>query len=153
MLKQVMSGVENNLQGMLDRSKRMQAYLNRVVYKQYQNAQRQRWITEGASELGSKWKDLDPKYKERKKKIFATYDGRGTKMLIATGRLYKSVIGPGADHAKVVTDKRLEVLWTTPYSVYVDEERDFTTFSDKTMEEIYDGLAQFTMAGIMRDIK
>jgi hypothetical protein len=151
-MKQVLSGIEDNLNGMLDRSKRMQAYMNRVVYKQYQNAQRSRWMSEGNSE-GDPWKALNPKYKERKKIIFAAYEGQGTKMLIATGRLFKSVIGPGADHKKIVTDKSIEVAWSTPYAVYVDEVRPFTEFGDKTMGEIYDGLAKFIMEGILRDLK
>lgn len=147
-----MSGIEDNIQGMLDRSKSMQSYLNRVVYKQYQNAQRKRWMTENASE-GTRWSPLNPKYREYKKKKFAAFDGRGTKMLIATDRLYKSVIGPGADHGKLVSDKRIEITWKTPYAVYVDEKRPFTEFGEQTMEQIYDGLAQFTMNGILRDLK
>lgn len=151
-MKQIMSGIEKNLQGMLDRSKKTQAYLNRVVYKQYQNAQRQRWISENKSE-GDQWKELEPKYKDRKKRIFAAYDGRGTKTLIATGRLFKSVIGPGGDHKKIVADKSIEIAWSTPYAVYVEEARPFTEFGAKTMEEMYDGLAKFMMEGIMRDLK
>ena len=134
--------LQNQLEGMVDRSQRTQAYLNRVVYRQYRNAQRKRWMTEGASE-GDKWKRLNPKYAEWKKKKFKTYKGAGKKMLIATGELMESVIGPKGSHKKIVTDTSIEVAWSTPYSVYVDEVRNFTEFSDETMQKIYDGLAEF----------
>lgn len=150
-IETLMNGIQDQLEKMLDRSRSMQSYLNRVVYSQYQNAQRKRWITEGASE-GSQWQSLNPKYAEIKKVRFAAFPGAGNKMLIATGRLQKSVIGPGEDHRKIATDRDLTVSWTTPYAVYVSEVRPFETLGDKTMSDIYEGAAKFIMEGILRGI-
>jgi hypothetical protein len=72
-------------------------------------------------------------------------------MLIATGRLMKSVIGPGEDHKKIVTDKSFEVAWSTPYAVYVSDVRPFNSFGEKTMTEIYDGISKFLIEGLLRD--
>jgi hypothetical protein len=148
----VENGIVNQLQGMVDRTNRMQAYLNRIVYKQYQNAQRERWMSENASE-GTPWKALNPQYAKRKQIKFASYPGQGTKMLIATGQLQKDVIGPSSGgHRKLVTNKSIEVSWTTPYASYVEEVRPFAEFGDKTMATIYDGLAKFIIEGILKDL-
>jgi hypothetical protein len=151
-LKQVMSGIEDQIKGMLDRSKSMAAYLDRIVYRQYQNAQRQRWITENASE-GQRWIPLSANYRWWKEYAFADFPGHGTKMLIATGRLFAAVVGPGGgEHRKTTTDHSLDVGWTTPYAAYVDELRPFADFGPKTMDEIYLGLGEFLMKNIIRDI-
>lgn len=156
-LIQVMRGIEDNLQGMLDRSKAVQGYLNRNVYRQYQNAQRARWMSENDSE-GAKWKALDPKYAARKKIKFASYPGAGSKMLIATSRLFSAVVGEGSnsegksEHRKTATSKSLEIKWSTPYAVYVDDARPFSEFGDKTMQEIYDGLAKFLIENELRSL-
>ena len=150
-LIKVLSGIEDQMKKMLDRSNRMQAYLDRIVYRQYQNAQRERWITENASE-GTPWAALNKRYKEYKKKAFASYPGGGSKMLIATGELFKSVIGPGGSHRKTATDKQLAIYWTTPYAVAVGDIRPFNVFSQKTMNGIYSGLAKFIIEGELRSL-
>ena len=149
-IKAINTGIQDNLTAMLDRQHSMQAYLDRIVYRQYQNAQRERWMSEGASE-GVPWDSLNPAYASRKLIKFASYDGGGRKMLIATGRLFKSVIGPGEDHQKVATNDELTVSWSTEYAPYVNQRRTFDLFSLPTMEKMYDGLARFLILGIMRD--
>lgn len=136
---------------MLDRSKKTKAYLDRVIYRQYQNAQRKRWISENSSE-GIVWSRLNPKYAESKKKRFAAYPGQGTKMLIATGQLQSDVIGGGSGHRKIVTDDSIAINWTTPYAVAVDSVRTFSTFGEKTMDEMYSGIAKFIMVGELRGL-
>jgi hypothetical protein len=150
-LTKVLSGIEDQLKAMLDRKGRMQAYLNRNVYKQYQNARRTQWATQGASE-GDRWENNPPKYADYKTRKFAAYPGGGRKVLIATGRLMQSVIGPGEDHRKVATNEYIAINWTTPYAVAVGEARPYADLGRETMDEIYDGLAKFLMEGIMRDI-
>ncbi len=147
----IMKGIEDQLKSMVDRANAPQAYLNRVVYRQYQNAQRKRWITENESETG-RWKDLSPAYAARKAIAFAAYPGKGTKILIATDRLRKAVVGPGEEHRKITTPKSIEIGWTTPYAVYVDAERQFSEFGEKTLEEMYSGLGNFVMQGLFRDL-
>ena len=103
-VKIVSDKVTERLSRILTRIDGMQAYLDRVVYKQYQDAQIQRWETEGASELKRKWKKLSPTYEARKKVKFATYPYGGSRIGIATGDLAQSVIGSDKrNHRKLVT--------------------------------------------------
>lgn len=134
---------------MLDRSKAMQGYLNRIVYAQYQNAQRTRWMTENASEGPDKWEPLNERYKKWKIGYYSGFPGNGSKMLIATGKLYQDVV---ERPNKLVSDKSLEISWTTEYAPDVDMVRPFSVFGQETMNEIYSGLGEFIMKGILRNI-
>lgn len=144
----VQTGIEQTLKGYLDRSKLVAGYLDRVVYKTYQNRQNQRWMTQGASEL-SVWKPLNPFYAERKKTLFAAYDGGGTKMMIATGALRTAVVGPGKGHRKVINGNRIEINWTTPYAVYTEEQRPVNVWDHKQDKQMYDDLAKYLMKGLI----
>lgn len=148
-LKIITDGIGQQIKGYLDRSKFIDGYLNRTVYPEYQNRQRMRWQTENTSE-GTQWKSLKPEYAERKKSIFASYEGSGTKMMIATGRLFKSVIGPGKDHRKIVSNGRLTVSWTTPYAIYTEDVRPVNEWDPKQDKEMYDAAAVYLIKGEIR---
>ena len=150
-LSTVKDGINQYLRGVRQRRSALQGYLNRNVLEQYRNAQRKRWMTENASE-GTVWTRLNPGYASRKKKQFAAYEGRGTKMLIATNKLFKSVIGPGNGFRKVTTPKTLTLSTSVEYAKHVDEARSFTGFGAKTMSEIYGGIAKFIFKGILKDV-
>lgn len=135
-----------DLEGMLGRGDRLiQGYLNRVVYKQYQNAQRKRWISVNTTE-GDKWKELDTKYLRRRR---VKWPAAGDRVLIASGSLQKSMIGPGDQHYKLVTAKRLEVGTSLFYAKYVDEIRDITHFGETTRKQITDGLMKYLVKGVV----
>jgi len=139
------NGILDYLNELMDRasSGKVKGYLNRVVYKQIIEAQQKRWMTEGASE-GKQWIPLNPEYRQRKLKKFASYQGGGRKMLIATNRLVDSMTGKSnQDHFKLVTERRIEVGSLVEYARYVDEKRDITTFGDKTINEILKGLNDY----------
>ena len=145
-LTRIKSEIEKNLQFKIDQTMDpFRAFLNTNIYRQYQAYQKQRWETQGASEdsEGKEWKELNPKYKEYKLKKFAKYPGAGEKMLVATNRLVKSVIGPSADHRKIVEGYRLVIQTTTPYAEYVNQVRDFKKFSDQTMKNIRQDIEDF----------
>lgn len=139
--------VSNRLNEMVAHGKDIRPILNLNVYRIYQNAQRERWKTEGASQ-GMAWDKLNPKYAERKKILFREYPGKGTKMLIATGRLYKSVIGPGDksnEHRKIVEARRLTILTTVPYAKHVDELRSISKFDKATIDKVKDVIRRYLM--------
>jgi hypothetical protein len=152
----VEGSIASKLNGMISRSKMAQGYLNRVVYKQYQAAQNQRWMTENASEAGA-WERLSFAYAKRKLKKFASYDGSGSKMEIATGRLQKGVVGDTdpSEHRKIVTDTSIIISTSVPYAVYQDQgtpfmpKRTLSEFSVGTMGPIYAGLSQYIKTGAM----
>lgn len=149
-LSTVSDGISKMLRGMRQRERAMQGYLNRNVLEQYRNIQRERWMTEGKSEGGVKWTRLNAAYARRKRKIYAQYEGAGTKMLIATGKLFKSVIGPGEGFRKVVTPTRLYLATTVDYASYVNEARNFSTLGPESEHEIKQGIAQFLFKGILK---
>lgn len=148
-LRTVSDGINKILRGMRQREKALMGYFNRNVLEQYRNQQRKRWMTENASE-GQTWAALSPLYASRKRRQFAGYPGKGTKKLVATNRLFESVIGPGKDFRKVVTARGLYIATVTPYAKYVDEDRSFTTWSKKSEQELKLSVARFIFKGILK---
>jgi len=148
-LKTVSNGINKYLNVMRQRERALIGYFNRNVLEQYRNLQRKRWMTENASE-GQPWAALNPLYASRKRRQFASYPGKGTKKLVATNRLFESVIGPGADFRKIVSSRGLYIATVTPYSKYVNEERSFTGWSKKSEHEIKMNIAQFIFKGIQK---
>ena len=142
-IKKIDDKVTARLDKMLDRSKTMRSFLNTQVYSTYKKKQINRWQTEGASE-GSQWYALDPAYKKYKAEKYAKYPYSGTKMLIATGKLFQAVVGEGGEgaqfHRKVVTDTMLSIFIVKgsdfEYPQFVDDQRPFTIWSDATIHEI-----------------
>lgn len=123
--------IDQRLEGFLDRSKSVRAFLIRNIYPMYQNVQAKRWKTENASE-GGKWQPLESGYEARKKTQFAQYPGAGKKMLIAKYKLFPSVIGPGNGFRMVVDDTKLFLYTSTPYAEYVNAKRPFDTYTKAT---------------------
>lgn len=140
-----MDGIGDVLRGMIDRAGTVRGWLNRVAYPKIIAAQRQRWMTEGASE-GDGWEPLTPKYARYKLKKFASYPGAGQKLLIATNRLVNGMTGDNRnDHYKLVTETRLEVGTTVPYGKYVNERRNIVDLGPDTVSELTDGLRDYIM--------
>ena len=126
----------------------LQGYLNTVVYDQYRRAQIERWKTggSGASDTvtseGDKWPALNKNYLKYKRKAFASMDYSGNQILVATGRLLKSVIGP-SEQKKIVTPKSLYITTSVPYAKDVNDVRPFNTFGKDTRKQISDGIKKF----------
>lgn len=135
-------GINQVLEGYVNRANSLESYLNRVVVEQYRIVQRKRWITENASE-GTQWDRLNPTYARYKLSAFKAYEGAGTKILIATGKLFKSVIGPGAGFKKVTTPRSLTISTTVDYAGHVDEVRPFTRYSSETIRKIHKGIVDY----------
>lgn len=144
-LKVTSEGATLKIDSMLDRGRAMQSFLNRNIYRIYQNAQRDRWETENSSQSGNgqRWEPLNRDYAIRKRKIYQNYEGGGTKMLVATGKLYKSVIGPGQGQRKVVTNDKLYIATSIGYGQYVDEARSFTTWSPAFRKKVMKAVTDF----------
>lgn len=126
---------KNNIfDGMASRAKDPTAYLKRVVLEDYRAAQIERWDTENASQ-GQKWKDLEPGYAAYKLKKYSTYPYGGKKMLVGTGDLLKSVVGPGDGFNNLVSGKTFIVKTSVDYAPEVAITRPFMTFSKRTLDE------------------
>lgn len=143
--KQLENNIEKDLLQMVRRSHNFRALFNRVIYPMFQKAQMARWSTENQSE-GGRWEPLNPKYKELKlEKYKESPPYNGTKMLIATNRLIDSVIGPSADHRKIVEPKRLIIATAVPYAKYVNAKRNFTDFGRITENRILNVVRLYIM--------
>jgi len=131
-LIKISSGVEKSFKGMINRARSQEAFLQRVIYPEYQNRQRKRWMSEGASE-GQRWPALNTKYAASKLVRFASYAGAGTKMMIATGRLKDAVIGDGdqSEHRKIIQKQTLFVSWATPYAKWTEKVRPVNVWDKK----------------------
>lgn len=172
-LKKAQDNISKRLNEMVKKSNDTRGFLNRVIYPMYQKAQIQRWMTENSSE-GGRWKALDPKYAAWKKRAYSggtrykfiggrgegrpwqaigtwpVGPGRGEKILIASGRLVGSSIGPNDqytvgvdDHRKIVTAKTLKVFTVVDYAKTVAEDRPFMKFSQKTIREMRKAYAKY----------
>lgn len=141
-LEMIHDNVTTHLKSMVNKANSIQSYFARVAYPTYQQAQITRWQTENASETGT-WKRLDPVYAIRKRKIYAGYEYGGTKMLVGTGKLFKSVVGPGSGHAARFTNDAMEIRTTVDYAPYVAEDREFMRFSKATITQWEEDLKDF----------
>jgi len=148
-------GIEEYLDGMVKRANLIPGYLTRVVYKQYQKSQRDRWQQEndGPDWEGGRWKPLSSAYAKRKLVKYSRFPGGGRKLLIATGRLSKGVIGPSPEHQRVVEGNRLRINTSVPYAVYVDAVRPFSTWSPVFYSRIYKGLEDYLLKSIIKDVR
>lgn len=151
-IKSLTEEIEKALEGMVKRANMIPAYLNRVVYREYQNAQRKRWETENAGDdfAGGQWQSLDLAYATWKKKKYAGYPGGGTKILIRTNRLFSGVVGPGADHRKIVDDRSIRIATAVPYGQYVDNTRTFSQWSPVFYNRIYKDLGEYLFKAILK---
>lgn len=151
-LKVTSSGASMKLETMLDRGKSMQSFLNRNIYQIYQSAQRERWMTENSSQSGNgqRWERLDPTYAKRKRRIYASYEGGGSKMLVATGKLYKAVVGPGQGQRKIVTNSKLYISTNVPYAGNVDDARSFASWSPAFRARVMKAITDFIQFNINR---
>lgn len=149
-------GITEFLKGVTMRAGSLQSFLNKNVVKQYQNIQRKRWMTENKSETGQgdsaihEWQPLTVEYAKAKKRRFASYAGKGEKLLIATGKLQKSVIGPGDGFRKIATPRSLIISTSVEYAPYVDEARSFSSYGRKSVAEINRMIKDFVFKNIMR---
>lgn len=143
-LKQADAVIERNLAGWIDRARSTEDYIRRVVLEQYRAIQRARWMSENATE-GTKWDNLSSDYAKRKKSLYRAYPGAGSRMMIATGRLYKSVIGPGEGFREVITPRSITLSSSVEYAKYADESRTFSTYRPETIAKIRQGFKDFVI--------
>lgn len=146
--KTVKNDVRRRLQNMVKAGKSPKAYLNRVLFRQYQAAQAERWMSisgnsGGTTSEGDNWDPLTSRYRKWKEGRRGFLAG-GRRMLVATGRLEKAVVRVlPPDGKKVVTDNSLIVTTSIPYAKYVAESRNFVGFGKETIAKMREGLADY----------
>lgn len=143
-LKELTNTIRTQVEQTLSRAENGRAWLARVAYPAYQNAQVERWQTQntGRFSFGGRWLDNSSRYKNWKRKGYANYPGSGRFVMIATARLVSSVIGQAggafvnnqdglAQHRRIIGPRSLEVFTTVDYANKVAEKRPFMQFSEE----------------------
>jgi hypothetical protein len=163
------------MQKIMSRARDLSSYFDTVVFRQYQNAQKKRFMTENASE-GAPWAALNSKYAVGKLKMYKRFPGGGRRMLIATNALSNAVTGSdptlsrklaeprrltiGID-AQAVADMREKLMGQVvsrrpskkpkkdakTYAQWVNEKRPFMNFGATTRMQIRQGLRAFILSG------
>lgn len=136
--------VTKKLEGLLDRSKSLSSYLNRNFYQQYKNLQRNRWMTENASE-GQQWEPVTPEYAQYKIKKYSGYPGGGQKLMIRTGVLAAAAQGDYGSF-KLTEERSITVGIDDsiiPYAKYAAKKRPFMKFSDASIAAMREGVIDF----------
>lgn len=155
-LKTIAGGVTGALTEIAKRGHKIDGWLNRVVYPMYQNYQTERWENEGWG-----WQALNPLYAQRKKVKYASFIGGGSKMMIATGTLVSSVIGPmkgsglfgkgpgTKEHFKSVKNGFLTIGTSVDYAEFANDKRPFDdTLNDpEFIEEMQKSLREYLFGG------
>jgi len=158
-LKMVKNSFEKYRSQLLEPERKVAAFFQSTLYPMYQEAQFQRWKTEGASE-GMEFKEAQDKWikrKERQKEKDSDKYPGGSKRLVYTGALAGSAVGPisGSEfsnrgqkwHRKTITPKSMVVATTAPYAQHVvdwmGEDKSFMKFSRETMGQFKSALQTF----------
>lgn len=145
-VKKISSAVTNALQDMIKRANLVPAFLSRVVYNKYLQAQKKRWGTDNQGDEfeGGAWKSLkNKKDEDYKKRKYASYPGGGTKLLVRNGALYNSIVDPAdTNHEAIFTDTGIHINTLVKYAGYIDEgtekmeKRPFSLFSESWKQGI-----------------
>lgn len=138
------NAILGRLQKKVNRAKNPAAFLRNVAYPMYQRFQRQRWMTQNASE-GDKWKPLNPRYAKSKLRRYADFPGGGQRMMIATGRLFASVIGPSKDHRRLIKGSKMIISTGVEYAEDANSKRPFFPLSDRSKNQIYREFQKWVM--------
>lgn len=132
-IKTIKRGASEALKGYQQRALSLQSVLNNQVLDTYRNLQRTRWMTENASE-GTRWNILkDKRWKQVKHRLYGSNLETGRPLLVASGRLQKSVIGPGEGFRKVTLGNRIIISTSVEYAKGVDDLRPFTGWSKQSL--------------------
>jgi len=145
-LERVKDTTVDALTDMILKAKTPRAFFSRVIYPEYKKAQVERWQTENTSQ-GEHWVPLNPTYSKYKKTRFAAYPYGGTRMLVATGKLLKSITGEETrDHVAIFTDSSMTVGTSLDYAAYVADTRPIVEF-DEAMIDHWVEMVQNFIAG------
>jgi len=130
--------IVKKLNNMVKKFGKFDAMLNRDIIPLIQQAQADRWKTEGASE-GDRWAGVSGPYAAWKTKAKMAHGlpiiGGGSRLMILTGRLAQAAVLKGHSTKKVEAAQLLITI-SLPYAGYVNDVRNFTSFGKQTKKKI-----------------
>lgn len=144
------NGVQMGLEGIIRRGKSVSAYLNRVLFPLYQQAQINRWQSQNSSQTGQ-WAELKPSYVKIKAKKFASYPGAGQAIMVATGKLAAGAQARDtALYYKLITDQSFTISvnrGAIPYAQYPGVMRPYMSFNEDTILTWKAGIRDYICKG------
>jgi hypothetical protein len=147
-ITKIQDTVTKNLEAMIKRGVSGRGFIARYVYPKYKEFQMLRWQSENKGQ----WPRLTSEdYIKWKKKKFASAIGQGERMMIASGKLLKSVlVEPGGFGYARQTETSLEITLDegeVPYAKYANEARNFTEFPDDWIQDLRYRYARYVTRG------
>lgn len=137
-LKRTEDTVTTKLENMLKSTSFFEQYVTSRFQPKFQQTQQKRWQTENASE-GAQWQPLNPRYSEYKKEKYANEFGHGEKLMIATGRLYRSLtLDDGGEWERILSGNTVVFNFPIEYAKTAGETRPILEFSQDTMRGFRD---------------
>lgn len=124
----------------------LNALLKMVILPQYIKAQMLRWQTKNVHKwfTGGEWKKLNPAYEKYKKRRFMAFPGKGTKMLVAEGRLLSATLLQNRNYSRSdIREGKLFVSTTLDYAEHVDKVRTITAFSQDFQDDLRDRVKRY----------
>lgn len=146
-IKAVSDGVTIKLDTMIKRAESFEQFFKRNLRNRYLTAQQRRFETENNSEFSSGgWGPISEWYRIKKLTRFADYPGSGTKLLIATNRLMKSMLALSGDYRELVRSTRMVISTVVGYAPHVSEKRSLTSFNQYFYDLIRQDLKEYLRA-------
>lgn len=128
-----------------------EAVIARQIWPMYQTAQVERFKSNNATE-GETWNPLSPLYYKWKssRSYFnrggskVKIKGGGTQTLVLTGALYNAIMAKSGG-SRVITPGKMTISITLDYASFVNDARDFVTFSQATKNRFKEAYLKYVM--------
>jgi hypothetical protein len=110
-------------------------FISKTFIPNFQYTQKKRWSTLNVSE-GKQWEPLNSTYEAWKKKKYASSFGKGQNLMIATGRLFKSLtLDREGEYDQAITSNTLVLNFNVEYAAYAGSIRPILQFSMSTRKK------------------
>lgn len=142
-----LSKIEDSVTDKLNNMMKTTAFFEQFIQKRFKpmftRLQQKRWQTKNSSE-GRTWDPILPSYALWKKEKYKDSFGHGEQLLIATGRLFKSLtLNEDGDWQQILTGTTLVLNFDVEYASQVSMFRPILEFSSESMKMIRDDLKQW----------
>lgn len=135
-IMKVQDTVTKSLNNMIKTTNFFEQWAIKRFQPMFKRIQQKRWATEGASE-GRQWDPISPSYAEWKRKEYKDSFGHGEKLLIATGKLFKSLtLEEGGDWERILMRNTIVLNFDVEYARKVGEFRPILEFREATIKMI-----------------
>lgn len=137
-LTKVEDTVTAKLKMMIQQTTFFEQYVLTRFQPLFQRVQQKRWQTENSSE-GPRWAPIDKFYATYKKTKYSANFGHGDNLMIASGRLYKSLtLDNDGDWNRILSGTTVVFNFDVEYAAFADAVRPILEFSNQTLRRFRD---------------